>query len=194
MSIPLFLKKIATRLRQSGKNGTGRFSSGSMERGVLIFGNTSEVIAAERVLKKAGFPVEVKGPPPTLQTGCDLVLTFPLVKRARVETLLKEADLIPEKIAPETCEFLEPVSLYEVKDLGAWLMIRAANMKVTINKNTGIIVNVSGGGCPDVPWLAQKMVGLTLDAAPEPLLAGQTLCAYCLQKAFEEAKKICARG
>jgi hypothetical protein len=33
-------------------------------------------------------------------------------------------------------------------------MIRAANMKLTVDKDTMVIVNISGGGCPDVPYLA----------------------------------------
>ncbi len=42
-------------------------------------------------------------------------------------------------------------------------MVRAANMKLTIDKASRRIVNVSGGGCPDVPYLAQEMVGQTLE-------------------------------
>ena len=32
--------------------------------GILVFENTSEVIQAENVLKSAGWPVKVMGPPP----------------------------------------------------------------------------------------------------------------------------------
>jgi len=38
-------------------------------------------------------------------------------------------------------------------------MVRAANMKLTIDKKTRMIVNISGGGCPDVPYLASQMIG-----------------------------------
>lgn len=160
------------------------------DRGMLVFANTSEVIAAERALKEAGFKVEVKGPPPDLQTGCDMVVVFPVLQLAAVEKALGEAHLEPEKIIAEADTLLDPVSLYHVKDLGRWLMVRAANMKITIDKETGTIVNISGGGCPDVPWLAQQMVGKKLCQAPQPISIGHTLCCYSLQKAYDELKRI----
>ena len=46
------------------------------ERGFLVFQHTGEVIRAERILREAGFAVEVKGPPPELRTGCDMVVVF----------------------------------------------------------------------------------------------------------------------
>lgn len=129
-------------LKSIDSSGTNPVS----DRGILVFANTSEVIAAERALQDAGFEVKVKGPPPDLQTGCDMVVVFPVLKQAAVEKFLKEARLEPEKIITEADALLDPVSLYQVKDLGRWLMIRAANMKITIDKETGIIVNISGGG------------------------------------------------
>lgn len=160
------------------------------DRGILVFANTSEVISAERALESAGFEVEVKGPPPDLQTGCDMVVVFPVLKLAAVEKVLKESRLEPEKVITEADALLDPVSLYHVKDLGRWLMVRAANMKITIDKETGIIVNISGGGCPDVPWLAQQMVGKKFCEAPRPISIGHTLCCYSLQKAYDELKRI----
>ena len=75
-----------------------------------------------------------------------------------------------------------------------WLMVRAANMKITVDCRDRRIVNISGGGCPDVPWLAHCLCGKTLDTAPEPLSLGQTLCCYSLQKAFEEIRRQLACG
>ncbi|MBW2284614.1 MAG: hypothetical protein JRF65_08460, partial [Deltaproteobacteria bacterium] len=68
---------------------------------------------------------------------------------------------------------------------------RAANMKLTVHKETQVIVNVSGGGCPDVPYLAWKMVGRRLDEAPRPGDIGHTLCGYALQLAYEEMRRQC---
>lgn len=182
----------------------GLFSAGSaskktaitshVDRGILVFASTSEVIAAERLLKKAHMQVEVKGPPPDLQTGCDMIIMFPLMMLARVEKILKDSSLKPEKIINRTDELLNPVSLYQVKDFGQWLMVRAANMKITVARDTGIIVNISGGGCPDVPWLARELTGKKLGDAPDPLLLGHTLCCYSLQKAFDELKRITQCG
>lgn len=160
------------------------------DRGILVFHNTSEVIAAERALRQAGFDVEVKGPPPDLQTGCDMIVVVPVLKLAAIESCLKKANLVPEQVITEADTLLDPVSLFHAKDLGQWLMVRAANMKITIDKETRRIVNISGGGCPDVPWLAQQLVGKKLCDAPAPITIGHTLCCYSLQKAFDEMKRI----
>lgn len=90
-----------------------------------------------------------------------------------------------------TDPLLKPVSLFQVKDFGEHLMVRAANMKITVEKQTRIIVNISGGGCPDVPYLANEMVGKTLSDAPDPLDIGHTLCGYALGLAFKEVKNQC---
>ena len=160
-------------------------------RGLLVFENTSEVIRAERLLKDQGWPVEVMGPPPEIRTGCDLVIEFPLIEGLNILRSLEQAGLTPLQTAPVTGPLLEPVSLYHETDFGGFLMIRAANMKLTVEKSTRIIVNVSGGGCPDVPYLARQMIGKTLDEAPEPRELGHTLCGYALHLAYQEIKHRC---
>lgn len=181
----LFLRPVQESLQKSFRKS---FSDGE---GILVFASTDEVIRAERILEKAGFRIEVKGPPPDLQTGCDLVITFPLMRLPEVEKTLASASVFPENILPKAHLLLEPVSIYQVKDLGEWLMVRAANMKITIDRKSAVIVNISGGGCPDVPLLARKLVGKKLGDAPEPTSLGHTLCCYCLQKAYDELKRIC---
>jgi len=159
------------------------------DRGVLAFSHTAEVIRAEAALKAAGLAVRVMGPPPDMRTGCDMVVEFELVREPLARRVLAEAKLAPLAVAPVRAGMLEPVSLHQIKDFGQWLMVRAANMKLTVDKNTRVIVNISGGGCPDVPALAELLVGQTLDAAPSPLATGQTLCAYALELAFREAQR-----
>jgi hypothetical protein len=51
------------------------------------------------------------------------------------------------------------------------------------------VVDISGGGCPDVPYLATEMVGRRLDQAPSPRDIGHTLCGYALQLTYEEIKR-----
>jgi len=70
-------------------------------------------------------------------------------------------------------------------------MVQAANMKLTVDKGSLTIVNISGGGCPDVPYLAEQMVGKPLTEAPSPREIGHTLCGYALQLAYEEMKRRC---
>lgn len=160
-----------------------------VERGFLVFQHTGEVIQAERRLQAAGFAVEVKGPPPELRTGCDMVLTFPLMKEHAVRRILEEERLTPLSVVPVCDAMLEPVSLYRFTDYGRWFMVQAANVKLTVEKATGLIVNISGGGCPDVPYLAGLLVGRRICDAEEPRLKGHTLCSYALQKAFLEARR-----
>ncbi len=163
------------------------------DRGLLIFENTSEVIRAEKVLKAAGFPVKVVGPPPEVRRGCDLAVEYPLIEGLNILRLLTDSCAPPLDAIPVTGPLLTPVDLYHVKDFGEYLMVRAANMKITVEKATGVIVNVSGGGCPDVPYLAARLIGLRLDEAPSPREIGHTLCGYALGLAFEEMQRRCSQ-
>ncbi|GAJ01360.1 unnamed protein product, partial [marine sediment metagenome] len=84
------------------------------------------------------------------------------------------------KGAQELCEVIK------VTDYGRWTMVKAANMKLTFDKESGIIVNISGGGCPDIPYLHVEMVDKKLDQAPRPKEFGFTLCALMLDRAYKE--------
>jgi hypothetical protein len=161
-------------------------------RGILVFENTSEVIRSEQLLKSSGCSVKVMGPPPEIRTGCDLVIVFPLVEELNIRRILGNEGIEPIKAVPLDSPLLEPVDLFAVKDFGDCLMVRAANMKITVHKATRAIVNVSGGGCPDVPYLAREMVGKNLDEAPAPAEIGHTLCGYALQLAYEEVFRRCS--
>jgi hypothetical protein len=162
------------------------------DRGFLFFQSTSEVIRAEKVLKSEGWPIRVMGPPPEFRRGCDLVIEFPLLAELKIVGTLSAAGVPPLQAVPVSGPLLEPVNLFHIKDFGAYLMVRAANMKLTIDKASQVIVNISGGGCPDVPYLAQEMVGKTLSEAPKPCNIGHTLCGYALQLAFEEVQRQCS--
>jgi len=170
---------------------TNLYDRALSERGLLIFEHTSEVIRAELLLKNAGMDVAVKGPPPEVRTGCDLAIEFPIIFGLQVSSILETAKIKPLRVLPIQDVLLEPVSLYHVKDFGEHLMVRAANMKITVDKRDWRIVNISGGGCPDVPYLAERLIGKTLLEAPEPRSLGSTLCGYALQLAYEEMRRRC---
>ncbi|NDV18306.1 DUF3343 domain-containing protein [Pseudodesulfovibrio sp. JC047] len=163
------------------------------DRGLLVFENTSEVIRAERILQGNGWDIKVMGPPPEIQTGCDLVIEFPLIEGLNILRSLEEKSASPLDVVPVTGPLLAPVDLYQVKDFGEYLMVRAANMKLTVEKSTRKIVNISGGGCPDVPYLAVHMIGHTLDDAPAPREIGHTLCGYALDLAYQEVRRLCSQ-
>jgi hypothetical protein len=160
-------------------------------RGILVFESTSEVIRAESILKEKGWTIRVMGPPPEIRSGCDLVIEFPLIEMLNILRVLELGGVPSREAVPVSGPLLQPVDLFHLKDFGRHLMVRAANMKLTVDKETLIIVNISGGGCPDVPYLAAQMVGKRLDEAPIPREIGHTLCGYALQLAYEELRRRC---
>jgi len=174
-----------------GKGSKDSSKAKAPDRGILVFENTSEVIRAETVLKGEGWKIRVMGPPPEIRTGCDLVIEFPLIEELNILRTLEAAGAEPVQVVPVSSPLLHPVDLFQTKDFGRYLMVRAANMKLTIDKETLAVVNISGGGCPDVPYLAREMVGKSLVNAPAPEAIGHTLCGYALQLAYEEMKRQC---
>ncbi len=184
MAVLGFLKKRSSKAEEN-KNG---------DRGFFVFENTSEVIQAENLLKKKGWEIKVMGPPPEIRSGCDLVIEFPLIEELKITKTLQDAGVPPLRAVPVTSPLLKPVDLFQVKDFGKYLMVKAANMKLTIEKSSTTIVNISGGGCPDVPYLAERMVGKRLANAPSPREIGHTLCGYALQLAYEEMKRRCLQS
>jgi hypothetical protein len=110
-----------------------------------------------------------------------------LVDRFRVERVLKNHDIKPIDIVPLTNTELKPSEIINLFDFGDYLMVKAGHMKLTFDKRNGEIVNISGGGCPDIPYLALSMVGKNLEKTQRPEELGYTLCAYMLEKAYEKA-------
>ena len=159
-------------------------------RGLLIFSNTNDVMQAEQILKDEGHDIKVVSPPPDFRTGCDLSIEFALVEELGITRMLEEIGRSPIQVVPISSNGTEPLKLCRIKDFGQFLMVRAANMKITVDKTTQKIVNISGGGCPDVPYLAYEMVGKTIFEATEPVRIGYTLCAYSLNIAYHEMMNI----
>ena len=175
---------------KNGKKKDDSPQSEAVTRGLLIFSNTSDVMQAEQILKEESYDIKVVSPPAKYRTGCDLCVEFPLVEEPGITRILKQIGLAPIDVLPVSSNGLEPLRLCRTKDFGQYLMVRAANMKITIDKTTKTIVNISGGGCPDVPYLAYEMVGKLLTESPEPILLGSSLCAYSLNTAREEMLRI----
>jgi len=113
---------------------------------------------AESVLKERGFEVKTVAPPPEVREGCDLAIEFDLVDETGVRRALEEAGIEPLKVVPLEDPSLRPLEFTRVKEVDGYLMVRCGNVKVTVDRD-GTIVNVSGGGCPDVPYLARELIG-----------------------------------
>ena len=86
MSLLNFLRKRGSAEDSSKKD---------VDSGILIFDTTSEVIQAEKVLKKNEWLVRVMGPPPEVRTGCDLVIEFPLMEEMEILRFLEQAGISP---------------------------------------------------------------------------------------------------
>ena len=162
--------------------------------GLVLFEEVQQAMAAEKVLKSAGYAVKLVAPPPQLRKGCDLALEINLVEQPGVERALQAKDTPYMKIAPIKEGVSSMVHMTQVTDLGQWTMVKAGNMKIAYEKATGKIVNTSGGGCPDIPFLHVEMVDKTLQESPKPKDLGYTLCARMLDLAYEKSLEIQKEG
>ena len=154
--------------------------------GLVLFLDVQEVMKAEKVLKGAGYLVKLVAPPPELRKGCDLALEVNLVEKPGIERLLNQKDIAYVSITPLKVGTSELLEIVKVTDFGDWVMVKAGNMKLTFAKASGIIVNTSGGGCPDIPHLHSELIGKPLHEAPRPRDVGFTLCALMLDRALDE--------
>ncbi|HIE17194.1 MAG TPA: DUF3343 domain-containing protein [Dehalococcoidia bacterium] len=154
--------------------------------GLALFMDVQEAMKAERVLKGAGYQVKLVAPPPELRKGCDLALEVNLVEKPGIERLLDRKDIACVSVTPLKVGISELLKVVKVTDFGDWVMVRAGNMKLTFDKASGIIVNTSGGGCPDIPHLHSELIGKHLIEAPRPRDVGFTLCALMLDRALDE--------
>ncbi|MFC1933619.1 DUF3343 domain-containing protein [Chloroflexota bacterium] len=155
--------------------------------GLVLFLDVHDAMAAERVLKKAGYGVKLVAPPPELRKGCDLAVEVNLVEKPGIERLFDQKDIAYISIDPLKIGTSELLEIVKVTDFGHWVMVKAANMKLTFDKESGIITNTSGGGCPDIPLLHAELIGKQLTEAPWPRDLGFTLCALMLDRALEES-------
>ena len=158
--------------------------------GLIIFQDVNDALLAERVLKSYKYQFKLVAPPPKYRMGCDLGIEINLFEKAGIERVLNERDVTFIEILSTTEGASELLSIVKTTDYGQWLMIKAGNMKLSFDKTTGKIVNTSGGGCPDIPYLHAEMVGKKLTEAPKPKELGYTLCALMLDRALEEALAI----
>ena len=115
-------------------------------KGILLYGTIQEVILIHKMLAAQGYRVKLVAPPPEVRVGCDLAIEFELIEQETIETVLKQAGRIPQKMV-STKEMLPDIlkksSIIEIDD---YIMCKAGNMKITIDKQSHKIVNISGGG------------------------------------------------
>jgi len=159
------------------------------DRGIVVFEKVEDAIIAEAVLRKANYAARLVAPPATFRMGCDLAVEINLVEQLSVERLFSEKDVNYLKVTPlwGGGELLDIVKATNFKEA---TMVKAGNMKLTFDNRTGIILNVSGGGCPDIPHLSVSLIGRKITDAPRPKESGFTLCAMMLDRAFVECLEL----
>jgi hypothetical protein len=149
--------------------------------------DVQDAVSGEKVLKQGGYEVKLIAPPPELRKGCDLALEINLVEQPGIKRFLMEEGIPFVSVAPINVRTSELLRIVKVKDFGEWTMVKAGNMKLTFENKSGLIVNTSGGGCPDIPFLHSEMIGKTVYESPKPKNIGFTLCALMLDRALEES-------
>ena len=158
-------------------------------KGILLYGTVQEVILVSRRLADRGFQVRLVAPPTDVRVGCDLAVEFDPIEQEAVEGCLKDIDCPPERIV-STREMLPDIlKQAEFVEMGDYLMCRTGNMKLTVDRRDHRVVNVSGGGCPDIPYVAGALYGQRLEEAPRPIDIGNSLCTYLLQLAFDALRE-----
>ncbi|MDP2183426.1 MAG: DUF3343 domain-containing protein [Actinomycetota bacterium] len=162
--------------------------------GLFLFDDVNEALAAERVLKEAAYYVTLVAPPQHLRAGCDLAVTVPRVEQVGAMRALEDANVVVRAWVDDAEGTMAVSDVVTTVDFGEWLMVRAGNMKIVVEKASGVIVNTSGGGCPDIPYLNLELVGVSLDDAPRPKELGYTLCGLMLDRAYVEARALLEGG
>jgi hypothetical protein len=162
--------------------------------GLVLFQEVQQAISAEKALKAAGYQVRLVAPPPELRKGCDLAVEINLVEQPGIRRLFEQKDVAYISIDPLKVDTSELLQIVSTTDYGDWLMVKAGNMKLTFDKKTGVIVNISGGGCPDIPYMHVKLMDKELEDAPRPKEIGFTLCSLMLDRALEEARALWKGG
>ena len=120
------------------------------EKALVVFDYIYHALQAKHVLSEAGFKLREVAPPPEYRTGCDLAIEINATDVDEAERILEEKKVIILDILfmPKDTT-LVPVyltTLIKTVDFPDYTMVRCGNMKITYQKGTGKIVNVSGGG------------------------------------------------
>ncbi|UXM84408.1 DUF3343 domain-containing protein [Methanococcus aeolicus] len=162
------------------------------KKGIIIFSNVKETMKSEQILKKSRFNIKVVAPPMEIREGCDLAIEYDLIDEFGIQNTLEKNKIAPTKYISAENYSQKPLELVKIKKIDNYTMVRCGNMKITIDEK-GDIVNVSGGGCPDVPYLTLNLKGKNINnlkIEDNPKNLGYSLCAYTLNKAFVKAQEL----
>lgn len=161
---------------------------------IILFELVQDGMQAEEALKSRGYEAQVVGPPPDVRMGCDLGVLIDAQQQVGIERTLDDLEIpYVEVIFPKMVD-LRRLNIYKEVDFGRWMMVRCGNVKITYDKDTLVIVNVSGGAGSDVPNITQNLMGKKLGEAKPPRSFGFTLCAYSADRAYSRCLEIAFGG
>jgi len=161
---------------------------------IILFELVQDGMQAEEALKAHGYECQVVGPPPEVRLGCDLGVLIDAQQQVGIERILDELDIPYVQIVfPEMID-LRRLNIYKEVDFGQWMMVRCGNVKITYDKETFIIVNVSGGAGSDVPNITRNLMGKKLGECEPPRNFGYTLCAYSADRAYSRCLELMEEG
>ena len=158
-------------------------------KGILLFGSVQEVILIHHLLADLGFQVRLVAPPPNVRVGCDLAVEFALLEQEAIETTLRQTGNTALKMV-STKEMLPDILKQSTfTEINGYIMCKTGNMKITAEQRDHRIVNISGGGCPDIPYVARELHNVRIEDAKNPIQIGNSLCSYMLQISFDALKQ-----
>jgi hypothetical protein len=160
---------------------------------ILLFELVQDGMQAEEALRAEGYECQAVAPPPEVRMGCDLAVLIDAQQQVGIERVLTDLQIpYVDVVFPKMVD-LRRLNVYKEVDFGRWYMVRCGNVKITYEKETLRIVNVSGGAGSDVPNITQNLLGKKLGEAQAPRAFGFTLCAYSADRAYRRCVEI-ARG
>jgi hypothetical protein len=157
-------------------------------KGILLYDTVQEVILVQKMLAAQRFAVRLVAPPPEFRVGCDLAIEFELLEQEALEMALAQSGSRPVRTISTKQMLPGILSEAAFVEIDGFLMSKAGNMKITVNGREHTIVNISGGGCPDIPYVAMRLQGQRLEEAPNPVDLGNSLCSFMLQISFDALK------
>jgi hypothetical protein len=161
---------------------------------IILFELVQDGMQAEEALKTAGFECRVVGPPPEVRMGCDLGVLIDAQQQVGVERIIQDLEIPYIDIVFPKIIDLRRLYLTKEVDFGRWMMVRCGNVKITYDKDSLVIVNVSGGAGSDVPNITQNLMGKKLGEAQAPRTFGFTLCAYSADRAYRRCLELVEEG
>lgn len=158
-------------------------------KGLLLYSCIQDIIGTQSVLQREGLAVSLVPPPAELAVGCDLAVQFNPLEEELLRSMMNKGLILPGRI-----EFVDrPMKAIEnlttvTEICPGFLMAVSNNIKLTVDLANHEIVNLSGGGCPDIPYVAHELIGCRLDQCPEPVDTGTSLCTYMVQLALDRLR------